>query len=578
MRSVLAKDFLSPLVAATLFPDFLQRFLIVPIPSFDRARVLESAFEDTMAGFNVKGGAAFDRSFLAHWDPKASSPALLMNATDAGSGRRFLLSPFDIWTGEAAAGRAGSLVHFPFGHPLGARGSAGQAPAGLDIRLSSAVGISARFPWMTPAATIPIEDFPPSKLSKIRLVDGGYVDNSGVETALDLIQSLTERMEPVRPPGDEGRPIGNVGKTPFGKVRLNLIVLSGGDFPVRGSFALGETLEPVRTFLSTRESRAYVAIERANRTLQPQSIAAFKHGDVSIDVKAKAVRTTSLTNRFYDMPLGWTLSDKTRDIIARQSGRYWDCDPNENFEQTVSSFPATDCIQRIVYHELTKSLPAAGEEAGRVAFARRFFNAKAPPRLNHQALIGCYRDKALKNMSLGQSRNLQAILKVWDEHTEWSEDLWLAYVLGTVAHESGDFRFQTEFGSEAALNARYAGRLGNTEPGDGWRYRGRGLILITGRNNYRRSGQAIGIDLEALPDLMTIPDVSARAATTSFFFRKGNLERFQRATSEGRPNWAQLRTIVGGGPTGADRVRDKAIVFLDCIKHAKEKPALDDDD
>ena len=41
-----------------------------------------------------------------------------MNATDAGSGRRVLIAPFEISTGAAAAGRTGSLLHFPFGQPI----------------------------------------------------------------------------------------------------------------------------------------------------------------------------------------------------------------------------------------------------------------------------------------------------------------------------------------------------------------------------------------------------------------------------------------------------------------------------
>mgnify|MGYP000028097370 FL=1 len=63
-------------------------------------------------------------------------------------------------------------------------------------------------------------------------------------------------------------------------------------------------------------------------------------------------------------------------------------------------------------------------------------------------------------------------------------------------------------------NYVYAGRNGNggEGTGDGWIYRGRGPIQITGRSNYARCGQALGLPLIEQPDLLTDPDVGARAA------------------------------------------------------------------
>jgi predicted chitinase len=87
----------------------------------------------------------------------------------------------------------------------------------------------------------------------------------------------------------------------------------------------------------------------------------------------------------------------------------------------------------------------------------------------------------------------------------------IIHALAQACHESGGFRYMQEIGG-AAYFARYDGRsdLGNIHPGDGARFHGRGIIQITGRANYRRYGDRLGIDLIAHPERAAEPETAVR--------------------------------------------------------------------
>ena len=95
----------------------------------------------------------------------------------------------------------------------------------------------------------------------------------------------------------------------------------------------------------------------------------------------------------------------------------------------------------------------------------------------------------------------------------------LAQFMAQCAHETANFTSLEEFGGsldfrkyDPKYNPRKAKQLGNKVAGDGAKYKGRGFIQLTGRDNYKRAGQALGLPLEQRPELVERPDVAAKVA------------------------------------------------------------------
>ncbi|KAL9655271.1 hypothetical protein ABK040_009045 [Willaertia magna] len=115
--------------------------------------------------------------------------------------------------------------------------------------------------------------------------------------------------------------------------------------------------------------------------------------------------------------------------------------------------------------------------------------------------------------------------------------------LAQLAHESGDLNWFEEFADGSAYEGRKD--LGNTQPGDGKRYKGRGPIQLTGRANYRAAGQALGLDLEGNPTLAAQPSVGFR--TAAWFWNSRSLNNYADCTQSG---FDQITRRINGGYNG----------------------------
>lgn len=121
-----------------------------------------------------------------------------------------------------------------------------------------------------------------------------------------------------------------------------------------------------------------------------------------------------------------------------------------------------------------------------------------------------------------------------------------ASFLAQVGHESAQLRYVRELASGAAYEGR--SDLGNVIAGDGVRYKGRGLLQVTGRANYAACGVALDIDLLAAPQLLEQPGAACRSA--AWFWQSRGLNSLADAGDQERVT----RRINGGLNGLADRL------------------------
>jgi hypothetical protein len=294
-QAVLGQDFLAPLVAGMLTSDLVQR--IWPWPRFaDRATYLEHSFEDAYARATASIGMGSERlseDFLSlwtkeepaepigargasPWDGASPVPSLFLNTTWVETGARAVISNLVFRNTDYGIENGGTGPFYALEDVL--------ARLGRSVPASTAAHGGARFPYLSPGGSI--RDERGRFVSQI--VDGGYFENSGALTAVEIVTGLRERCP------------GECAFVPI--VISNAPDHPANDGPTRPPRAAGESLLPIQTFMRTRSARGRHAELRFGRA---------EGTPCTIELR--------LTRGSRNPPLGWMLAEGSRERMRAAS-------------------------------------------------------------------------------------------------------------------------------------------------------------------------------------------------------------------------------------------------------------------
>ena len=283
--AILRERFLAPMVAKLVTGDLAQWFLPVPVPAFDRSTAMEDGFTEAYRR-HVDDRSSMEKDFTTFRpDGAVDVPVLILNSTSVQTGRRVVASPY-LWAPDS-----NDRTDF---HGL----------THQDVSLSTAVHNTARFPYISAAGRLRST----SGEYLEHLVDGGYFENTGADTLLDVIKHLEDG--PDKP-----------------SVRFIAIILTNSPPRERevkpetviwhDAESLGELFAPVRTLLQTRNARGELALRRLRDHVGENNFIEFGICRDSSDVAPRELPRDAAGELAAprEAPLGWQLSQETSELL-----------------------------------------------------------------------------------------------------------------------------------------------------------------------------------------------------------------------------------------------------------------------
>ncbi|WP_040006451.1 hypothetical protein [Fibrisoma limi] len=288
LRSVVTQDLISPAVASALFRGGVNNFSPVPIPDLDRNRWIEDAWQNALFSqpLDTAVQQTLRQSFLRLWTPGSTGlPCLFLNTTIAETGQKGILANVSLGQTSDSLNAFFDVADLfsSFGH---------------DVPYKTATFLCARFPFVTSGgkATGPLPNIESGAPITYHMLDGGYVENTGIVTAVQVIRTLQR----VTPGGRwRGRP-----------VQYYLLFLRNGSVSEQAAnvslFKFAN--EPLKGFLQSWE-RAGVGLDQLVRsTLNGEA------GQLDFQYTSLGLESGN-----HNYPLGWYISPTAADTMGIQA-------------------------------------------------------------------------------------------------------------------------------------------------------------------------------------------------------------------------------------------------------------------
>lgn len=299
LRNIITEDLISPTAASMLFRGGVHNFSPFPLPNLDRNHWLEDAWEgrllkpENLPNDSVRG--LLTKSFLSLWPTKNSLrnspltlPALLLNGAVAETGQKIMMTNLDLGDTHLRDNTFYDVADL-------------FASTGHDVPYKTATFLCARFPFVTSGgrATGALPNITTDcRQTDYHIIDGGYAENTGIVTAVQLIKQL-QRVTDAS------------GFRKRMKLRVVYYLLFLPNYAAaedKGSVNTFRFLaEPVKGFLNTWNRNGVSLDQLISRTLQGS------HSALSFDYTSLTLNTT-----LHRYPLGWYISPRAVERMGEQ--------------------------------------------------------------------------------------------------------------------------------------------------------------------------------------------------------------------------------------------------------------------